>query len=155
MHPQIDGKTNVTNQTLENSIQYICRERPKQCDLALLQVEFAYNSAVHNAIDMSPFALVYRPIPEDAVNLICLPTEHWVSVAVERMAIKVQDMQSEVEKKLAETNVKYKTNADKYQRSKIFEKGDSVMMFLPKEQFSAGTCSKLKSRKYDPYKVLR
>ena len=110
---------------------------------------------MHNATGMSPFALVYRAVPKHAVDLIRLPTGHRTSIAAERMANEVQDVQAEVRKKLEETNARYNAAADKHRRSKIFKEGDSVMVFLRKERCPAGTYSKLKPRKYGPYKVLR
>jgi len=154
-HPQTDGQTEVTNRTLGNLVRCICGERPKQWDHALPQAEFAYNSAVHNATGMSPFTLVYRAVPKHAVNLIRLPMGHRTSIAAERMANEVQDVQAEMRKMLEETNAKYNATADKHRRSKIFKEGDSVMVFLRKERCPAGTYSKLKPRKYGPYKVLR
>lgn len=38
--------------------------------------------------------------------------------------------------------------------TKMFEDGDLVMVFIPREYFSEGTCSKLKPRMYGPCNVL-
>ena len=78
-----------------------------------------------------------------------------ISSAAEVMAEEVQGVQEEVRQKLQETNAKYKAKADKHRRSQVFKEGDSVMVFLRKERFLVGTYSKLKPRKYGPYKVLR
>lgn len=103
---------------------------------------------------MSLFALVYRKVPKHIVDLFCLPTGHRASIAAERMVVEVQDVQVEMKKKVEETNTKYKTSANKYWGSKIFEEGNSLMVFLAGSNFFTSTSSTLKPRKYVPYKTF-
>lgn len=128
VHPQ-------TNRVLGNLIWCV----PKQRYHALPQAEFTYNNAAENATSISPFALVYRAIYKHAIDLIHLPMGHRPSIAANYMAKEVLDVQAEVKKKLEDNNTKYKAAADKYWGSKIFDDGDSVMVFPRRERFPAGT----------------
>ncbi|VVA31129.1 PREDICTED: reverse mRNAase, partial [Prunus dulcis] len=146
-HPQTDGQTEVTNRTLGNMVRSVCGEKPKQWDYALPQVEFAYNSAVHSATGKSPFSIVYTAIPNHVVDLVKLPRGQQTSVAAKNLAEEVVAVRDEVKQKLEQTNAKYKAAADRHRRVKVFQEGDSVMIFLRKERFPVGTYSKLKPKK--------
>jgi len=148
-HPQTDGQTEVTNKTLGNMIRCVCGDKPKQWDLALPQVEFAYNITVYSATEKTPFALVYTCVPRHVVDLIKLPKAPGVSVAAE----EIMTVKDSVKAKLEATGLKNKAAADKRRRVKVFNVGDDVMVFLRKERFPVGTYNKLQPRKYGPFKV--
>ncbi|KAM2080574.1 hypothetical protein ACFX1T_034334 [Malus domestica] len=154
-HPQTDGQTEVTNRTLGNMVRSICGEKTKQWDYALPQMEFSYNSDVHRATGKSPFSIVYTATPHHVVDLVKLPRGHGLSIAAENMAEDVVAIRDEVKQRLEQTNVKYKEAVDKHRRMKVFKEGDSVMVFLRRERFLVGTYSKLKPRKYGPFKVIK
>ncbi|KAM1984597.1 hypothetical protein ACFX16_012841 [Malus domestica] len=120
-------------------VRSVCGDKPKQWDLALPQIEFAYNSAVHSAIGKSPFSLGYTSVPKHVVDLVKLPKGLGVSVAVQKMAESIQAVKAEVRERLARTNAKYKAAADQHRCSHVFQVGDVVMVFLRKERFPVGT----------------
>ena len=153
-HPQTDGQTEVVNRTLGNLIRSICMDRPKQWDFAIAQAEFAYNNAVHSATGRSPFFIVYIKCPNHALDLVKLPKVPGLSVATSDLAKQVQEVQADVKNKLEKTNTKYKMEADKHRRFKVFDVGDEVMVFLSKTRMQGGH-SKLQQRKYGPYKIVR
>ncbi|KAL1206332.1 putative mitochondrial protein [Cardamine amara subsp. amara] len=154
-HPQTDGRTEVTNRTPGNMIRSVCGDKPKQWDLALPQVEFAYNSAMHSATGKSPFSLVYTSVPKHVVDLVKLPKAPGFSASAETMTKEILAVKEAVKAKLEATGKKNKAAADKHKRLKVFKEGDDVMVFLRRERFPVGIYSKLQPRKYGPFKVIR
>ena len=79
----------MVNRTLGNLIRCISGEKPKQWDLALSQVEFAYNNSVNKSTSKSPFAIIYYVPPKHALDLVPLLELPGVSQAVENMANRI------------------------------------------------------------------
>ena len=62
-YPQMDGHTKVVSKSFGNILGSLVYENKKQWDLALAQVEFAYNDSPNRRIDMSLFQIVYGMHP--------------------------------------------------------------------------------------------
>ena len=73
MHPQPNGQTKVVNRTLDNLLRGICEDKSRAWDPVLPQAKFVYNSTVHNAMVILPFAIVYRKISHHLLDLAKLP----------------------------------------------------------------------------------
>jgi hypothetical protein len=145
----------VTNRTLENMLRCVSRDKPKQWDINLPQVEFAFNCMSNRSTCKSPFEAVYTKPPNHALDLVPLPKLPGLNVAAEHMADRVQQIYEEVRLNLEQANDKYKGATDSKRRAKIFHEGDLVMAHLRKNHFPAGTYGKLKSRKYGPFRIKR
>jgi hypothetical protein len=154
-HPQTDGQTEVVNRTLRNLIRCLSGEKPKQWDLTLAQVEFAYNSMLNRSTGKTPFQVVYYQPPSHALDLVPLPRLPGMNIAAGHMANRFKAIQEEVRKKLEASNAKYKAATDQKRRPKLFKVGDLVMVYLRKGRLPVGTFNKLSDKKYGPYQILQ
>ena len=77
-HRQIDGQTEVVNQSLGNLLRSFVRKNIRQWDLLLAQAEFAYNRSLSQTIGHSPFEVVYGLNPIGPLKLApLLVTKHF------------------------------------------------------------------------------
>jgi len=58
-HPQTDGQSKRTIQTLEDMLRSCALEYTEICDRNLPLVEFAYNNSYHSSIDVAPYEALY------------------------------------------------------------------------------------------------
>ena len=58
-HPQTDGQSERTIQTLEDMLRSCVMQFKGNWDSHLPLVEFTYNNSFHSSIDMTPFETVY------------------------------------------------------------------------------------------------
>jgi hypothetical protein len=154
-HSQTDGQTDVVNRTLGNLLRCIAGNKSKQWDLALAEAGFAYNNMVNRSTGKAPFEVVYGRTPRLAVDLVALPKLPGASVAAEHLAERVKATQEGVRQHLEKSYAKYKAAADKGRRSKIFQEGDLVMVYLRKGRLPVGVSGKLRNKKYGPCKILK
>ncbi|MCI45558.1 retrotransposon protein, partial [Trifolium medium] len=54
-HPQTDGQTERTNQSLEDLLRACVLEQGVGWDSCLPLIEFTYNNSFHSSIGMTPF----------------------------------------------------------------------------------------------------
>jgi hypothetical protein len=69
-HPQTDGQTERTNQTLESIIRHYVHWNESTWHNHLAIVEFAYNNATSTATKYSPFQLMYGDNPQAPVDVL-------------------------------------------------------------------------------------
>ena len=62
-HPQMDGQTECYNQELEAYLQIYCAYKPDEWSNKLSLAQFAHNSRMHEALQKSPFELIYGMKP--------------------------------------------------------------------------------------------
>ena len=58
-HPQSNGCVERANQTIKLMIEKVCIDKPKDWDIHLPMILFAYRNAKHSSIGFSPFQLMF------------------------------------------------------------------------------------------------
>ena len=59
-HPQTDGQSERTIQTLEDMLRYCALDFPGSLVEKVPLMEFAYNNSYHQSLGMSPFEALYE-----------------------------------------------------------------------------------------------
>ncbi|WZZ27141.1 hypothetical protein YC2023_010542 [Brassica napus] len=152
-HPQTDGQSERTIQTLEDMLRAYVLDWEWSWAKYLPLAEFAYNNSYHSSIKMAPYEALYgRP---------CRTPLCWTEVG-ERREIEpamVQEIVEQVEMlkmRLREAHDCQKSYADKRRKDLEFEIGD--MVYLKMRTFQGGSktrkLKKLKPKYMGPYPIL-
>nr|GFA71573.1 DNA/RNA polymerases superfamily protein [Tanacetum cinerariifolium] len=127
-HPQTDGQSEHTIQTLEDMLRSCSLEWTGNWDDYICLVEFAYNNSWHASIKCAPFEMLYgrkcrAPICWDQVGERVIEGPEMIEVTNEKFAV--------AKEKLEEARTRQKSYADKHRKSLEFQPGDRV--FLKRE----------------------
>ena len=152
-HPQTDGQSERTIQTLEDMLRACMLEWKGDWDSHLALAEFAYNNSHHASIGMAPYEALYgRP---------CRSPIHWGEVGERTLdsPIVLQHYTEQVHmirKKLLTAQSRQKSYADQRRRELTFAVGDKVFIKVSptKSVFRFGKKGKLSPRFVGPFEVL-
>ncbi|GJY02253.1 putative nucleotidyltransferase, ribonuclease H, partial [Tanacetum coccineum] len=152
-HPQTDGQSERTIQTLEDMLRACALEWTGSWDEYLCLVEFAYNNSWHASIKAAPFELLYgrkcrAPICWDEVGERLIEGPELIEITNEKVAV--------AKEKLKEARSRQKSYADKHRRDLEFQVGDRVFLkvlpFRGVKRF--GIKGKLSPRFIGPFEIL-
>ena len=152
-HPQTDGQSERTIQTLEDMLRACALEWTGNWDEYLCLVEFAYNNSWHASIRMAPFEMLYgrkcrAPVCWNEVGERIIEGPELVQIATEKVDV--------AREKLKEARARQKSYADKHRRDLEFRVGDRV--FLKVSPFRGvrrfGIKGKLSPRFIGPFEIL-
>ena len=152
-HPQTDGQSERTIQTLEDMLRACVMEFKGSWDNYLSLIEFAYNNSYQSSIGMAPYEALY--------GRKCRTPVCWDDVG-ERRLIGLEIVQDTIEKvnmireRLKVANDRQKSCADNRRRDRKFEMGDQVFLRVSpwKGILRFGKRGKLSSRYIDPYEIV-
>ncbi|KAL0315064.1 UNVERIFIED_CONTAM: Transposon Tf2-11 polyprotein [Sesamum calycinum] len=123
-HPQTDGQSERTIQTLKDMMRVIMEFKGKGDDHLPL-MEFAYNNSFHSTISMAPYEALYgrrcrSPVCWDIEGLRQLEDPELVRETMEKIQI--------VKKCLKAAQDRQKSYVDKHRREMEYEVGDKVFL---------------------------
>ncbi|GKF69463.1 putative reverse transcriptase domain-containing protein [Tanacetum coccineum] len=126
-HPQTDGQSERTIQTLEDMLRACVIDFGSSWDLHLPLVEFSYNNSYHASIKAAPYEALYR-----------------------------RKCRSPIKNRLLIARSRQKSYAYKRAKLFEFEVGDKVLLKVSpwKGAVRFGKCGKLSPRYIGPFKIL-
>ena len=152
-HPQTDGQSERTIQTLEDMLRACTLDFGGRWDTHLPLVEFAYNNSYQATIGMPPYEALY--------GRKCRSPLHWDEVgekAVVGPELVLQSVEGvqKIRQRMKAAQDRYKSYADKRRRPLEFVVGDHVFLKVSpvKSVVRFGVKGKLNPRYIGPYEVL-
>lgn len=151
-HPQTDGQTERTNQTLEQFLRnYLVYEQSNWAELLPL-AEFAYNNSSSKSTKVTPFFanLGHHPransLPARRMESSPFEAEKWTS--------KIQETLKQLTAELKTAQKFQKKFADRHRLPMEFKVGDSVWL-VSKNITTTRPSKKLDFKKIGPFKVIK
>ncbi|KAL2243599.1 UNVERIFIED_CONTAM: Transposon Tf2-12 polyprotein [Sesamum indicum] len=152
-HPQTDGQSERTIQTLEDMMRACTMEFKGNWDDHLPLMEFAYNNSFHSSIGMAPYEALYgrrcrSPICWDIEGLRQLEGPELVQETVDKIQV--------VKKHLKAAQDRQKNYVDQHRREMEYEVGDKVFLKISPWRgiLRFGKQGKLSPRYIGPYEII-
>ncbi|KAD6796015.1 hypothetical protein E3N88_06911 [Mikania micrantha] len=149
-HPQTDGQTERTIQTLEDMLRACVIDFGGNWDSHLPLVESSYNNSYHASIGMAPFEALYG---RKCRSPIC-----WTEVGDSQITGPeiIQETTDKIRDNLLAARSRQKSYADKRRKPLEFEVGDMVLLKASpwKGVVRFGKKGKLAPRYVGPFKIL-
>ncbi|KAD3639978.1 hypothetical protein E3N88_29201 [Mikania micrantha] len=130
-HPQTDGQSERTIQTLEDMLRACALEWTGNWDGYLCLIEFAYNNSWQASIGIAPFELLYgrkcrAPVCWEQVGEKIIEGPELVQITTEKVTI--------AREKFKEAQSRQKSYADRHRRALEFNVGDRIREDLSFEE---------------------
>ncbi|KAD4178689.1 hypothetical protein E3N88_27280 [Mikania micrantha] len=152
-HPQTDGQSERTIQTLEDMLRSCVIDFGGNWDTHLPLVEFSYNNSYHSSIDMAPFEALYG---RKCRSPVCWSEIGEVQISGPELIQETTDKIMQIRKNLLAARSRQKSYADKRRKPLEFNIGDLVLLKVSpwKGVVRFGKKGKLAPRYVGPFKIL-
>ena len=153
-HPQTDGQSERTIQTLEDMLRVCAIDFKGSWDDHLPLIEFSYNNSFHASIGMPPYEALY--------GRRCRSPLYWDEVGERKMlgpevVQRTKDIVDLIRGRLVAAQDRQKKYADLARKGKEYEVGDLVFLKVSpwKGLMRFGKKGKLSPRYIGPFEILR
>ncbi|GJY11870.1 putative reverse transcriptase domain-containing protein [Tanacetum coccineum] len=152
-HPQTDGQSKRTFQTLEDMLRACVIDFGKGWDRHLPLVEFSYNNSYHTSIKAAPFEALYG---RKCRSPICWAEVGDAQLTGSEIVHKTTEKIIQIKKRIQATRDRQKSYADRIRKPLEFEVVDKVILKVSpwKGVIRFGKWGKLNPRYIRPFKIL-
>lgn len=153
-HPQTNGMTERFNRTLADMLAMYISPDHRNWDKVLPFITFAYNTAVQNTTQFSPFFLLYgREVSSILDSLLPYSPEQSECIPLTEIREHAEQCRQIARTRTADLQGQQKRRHDAASNPLSFTPGDLVLLWTPQRR--PGLCEKLLSNYQGPYRVLR
>ncbi|GJR82908.1 putative reverse transcriptase domain-containing protein [Tanacetum coccineum] len=152
-HPQTDGQSERTIQTLEDMLRACVIDFGKGWDRHLPLVEFSHNNSYHTSIKAAPFEALYS---HKCRSPVCWAEVGDAQLTSPEIIHETTEKIIQIKKCIQATRDRQKSYADRRHKPLEFEVGDKVMLKVSpwKGVTRFGKRGKLNPRYIGPFKIL-
>ncbi|GJX14209.1 putative reverse transcriptase domain-containing protein [Tanacetum coccineum] len=152
-HPETDGQSERTIQTLEDMLRACVIDFGSGWDKHLPLAEFSYNNSYHASIKAAPFEALYG---RKCRSPVCWSEVGDAQLTGPEMIRETTEMIVQIKNRLLATRSRQKSYADVRRKPLEFEVGDKVMLKVSpwKGVVRFGKHGKLSPRYIGPFKIL-
>ena len=156
-HPQTDGLIERFNRTLSDMLAKSVGDHPKDWDLKIPYVLFAYRTSVQESTRYSPFYLLYGRQPVLPTDEVLQPKEEdnyqFVSEFAEVMVENMQEAWKLARENISKAQSHQKNYYDQKTKPVSYRNGDLVRVFMPAKKTSNNR--KLALPYEGPFKIVK
>ncbi|XLU29618.1 hypothetical protein S245_065684, partial [Arachis hypogaea] len=143
-HPQTDGQSERTIQTLEDMLRACVLDQPASWDRYMPLVEFAYNNSYHASIGMAPYEALYG---RKCQSPLCWYEAGEKSMIGPEMVSETTEQIKRIRSRMLEAQSRQKSYADRRRKPLEFEEGEHVFL---KVTPTTGIGRSIKTKKLNP-----